>query len=184
MIHLRRAFFLALLSCLVALTSQCAPRAAQQEASPGMVDAEALPEENDDEEIAATPLEVVERRYAEISAAEIPREISRLLSSIRTEQGSVYTGMEHLQLAWLYGHYRNPSPQYLKAQQELEAYIVLDPESGGNDYLQNWYHMLREMGRLQRENSDLREKADQLREKVEQIKHLDIEMEKRRQNIK
>jgi len=40
------------------------------------------------------------------------------------------------------------------------------------------------MGKLHRENSDLREKADQLREQVEQLKYLDIEMEKRRQNIK
>ena len=83
--------------------------------------------------------------------------------------------MTHLQLAWLYGHYRNPSLQYLKAQQELEAYIVLDPKNSGNDYLQNWYRMLREMVRLHRENSDLREKADKLREQVEQLKYLDIE---------
>jgi len=183
MILLRRIFFLASVSCLVALTSQCAPRAIQQEAPAAAVRTETLPE-GDRETNEATPLDAVERRYAEISAADIPREISRLLSSIRTEQAGVYTMMTHLQLAWLYGHYRNPSPQYLKAQQELEAYIVLDPKNSGNDYLQNWYRMLREMVRLYRENSDLREKADKLREQVEQLKYLDIEMEKRRQNIK
>lgn len=183
MILLHRIFFFALLSCLTALTSHCAPRAAQQEAPAEMVRAEVLPELAC-EKIETTPLDAVKRGYAEISAEEIPREISRLLSIIRTEPGGRDAGMVHLQLAWLYGHYRNPSPQYLRAQQELEAYVVLDPENGAHDDLQNWYHTLREVGRLQRENSDLREKADQLREKVEQIKHLDIEMEKRRQNIK
>jgi hypothetical protein len=183
MILLRRIFFLASVSCLVALTSQCAPRAAQQESSPRVVRAE-TPPEGGRETNEATPFETVQRRYTEILAADIPPEISRLLSSIRTEHGSTYIMMTHLQLAWLYGHYRNPSPQYLKAQQELEAYMVLDPKNSAHDYLQNWYRMLKEMGRLHRENSDLRGKADQLREQVEQLKYLDIEMEKRRQNIK
>ncbi len=183
MILLRRTFFFVLLSSLSALTSQCAPRVAQQETAPPLVRTE-VPSEHAVEKIEVAPLDAVERRYAEISAAEIPREISRLLSSIRTEQGSQDAGMAHLQLAWLYGHYRNPSPQYLKAQQELEAYIVFDPKNGAHDDVQNWYHMLREMGRLQRENSDLRGKAEQLKIQVEQLEHLDIEMEKRRQNIK
>jgi len=183
MIILRRIFFLSTVSCLVALTSQCAPRAVQQEAPSAVVRAETRPE-GGRETNEATPFDAVERRYAEISSAEIPGEIARLLSSVRTEQGGTNSMMTHLQLAWLYGHYRNPSPQYFKAQQELEAYIVLDPKNGAHDYLQNWYRTLREMGRLQRENSDLREKADQLREQVKQLKYLDIEMEKKRQNIK
>ena len=180
---LRRIFFFALLSSLAALTSHCAPRAAQQEAPADMVRAEVLPEKAC-EKIEAAPLDAVKRGYAEISAAEIPREISRLLSIVRTEPGGRDTGMAHLQLAWLYGYYRNPSPQYLRAQQELEAYVVLDPKNGAHDDLQNWYHLLRELGRLQRENSDFRGKADQLREQVEQLKHLDIEMEEKRQKIK
>ena len=183
MILPRRICFVALLSCLAALTSHCAPRAVQQEAPADMVRAEVLPEPAC-AEIEVAPPDAVKRRYAEISAAEIPREISRLLSTIQAEPGGRDAGMAHLELAWLYGHYRNPAPQYLRAQQELEAYIVLDPKNGAYDDLQNWYHMLGELARLQRENGDLRGKADQLRQQVEQLKHLDIEMEEKRQKIK
>jgi len=38
--------------------------------------------------------------------------------------------------------------------------------------------------KLYRENKDLREKTEPLKDQVKQLEHLDVEMEKRRQDVK
>jgi hypothetical protein len=145
---------------------------------------ESLPQESLPEAEEETPLNAVKDLYADIAPAEIPKEIAGLLSATRKSKNDKESALAHLQLAWLFGHYKNPSPQYLKALQELDAYLSLDPENSGDDYLQNWYKILKEIARLNKDNKELRERTEQLKEQMQQLKHLDIEMEKRRQDIK
>lgn len=166
----------------VTLTSQCTQRGAHKDSPPGPLPGDSLPMTGPVTE--KDPLKAVKELYADIAPAAIPKEIAVLLSEVRKARNDKKTMLVHLQLAWLYGHYKNPLPQYSKALQELDEYLSANPEYGGDDLLQYWHRTLKEIGKLSRENKDLKEKMELLKGQVEQLKHLDIEMEKRRQHIK
>lgn len=189
--YCRNMLFITAGLLLVALISSCSHRGTYKESPPETLPADAAPTVQPEPDLTATPepeeetpLDAVNQRYADITAEEISKEIATLLSAIRKSRTDRVDNSAHLQLAWLYGHHKNPSPQYLKALQELDEYLSLSPEYGHDDFLQNWHRTLKEVVRLSRENKDLREKAEQMKRTVEQLKHLDIEIEKRRQDIK
>jgi hypothetical protein len=181
--HRRRLLFIAAIFFLIGFTFQCAQKSTQKEALPVLPSTGALPEVGSAAE-EEMPLKSATDLYAEITPAEIPKEIARLLPVIRKSGSDREAMTAHLQLAWLYGHYKNPSPQYLKALQELDAYLSLDHDAGSDDFVRNWHKTLKEIARLSKENKDLREKAEQLKDQVKQLEHLDVEMEKRRQDVK
>jgi hypothetical protein len=116
-----------------------------------------------------------------------------------------------LQLVMLHSSYKNPKRDYQRALDELEAYILLDPEGGRKDEIQNWLAVLRVLQRLEEENNKIKwvinrltvenqnlaeenkamkETIEQLetvdkemKETIEQLKSLDLQLEEKRKNI-
>ncbi len=177
---------------LAALLSQCSHRGMPRESPPEPLPAVSAPAAEPGADLSATPppeeettpIDSVRQRYADITPEEIPDLIAALHPENRKSRVGNGDALVHLQLAWLYGHYKNPCPHYLKALQELDAYLWLSPEDGEDDFVLTWQRTLKEIGRLSRENRDLREKTEQLKKQVQQLKYLDIELEKKRQDIK
>ena len=111
----------------------------------------------------------------------------------------------HLWLALLYSHYKNLNPDYLMALNELETYVNLDKEHSNADEIQNLLALLRslkaageenkrlasEREHLPQENQEMKIKMEQLikenqeiKKTVEELKHLDINIEEKRRQIK
>ncbi len=104
----------------------------------------------------------------------------------------------HLQLALLYSHYKNPATDYLKALKELELYTALAPESEKTADIQSLFAVLRELKKLTDENKQVKRKMEEmnlkiqqlarenqeLKETVEELKHLDLNIEERRREVK
>ncbi|MEW6417958.1 MAG: hypothetical protein AB1480_07530 [Nitrospirota bacterium] len=116
-------------------------------------------------------------RYEDLKSSGFHKEITRLQAIAEKHRDKPDRAMIHLQLALLYSHYKNPTPNYHRALKELETYVSLDPEGGKADVIQNWLTMLKEIVKLGRENEDMKEK-------LERLKYLDIELEKTRKLLK
>lgn len=144
-------------------------------------------------------------RYTDLKSADFNNEIAQLQKITLKPKDKSIGVMAHLQLAFLYSHYRNPAPNYRKALKEIETYISLDPEGSKADIIQTWLTIIKEIVRLESENSGLdkenskleKESArlskenvrlesenNEMKEKIEQLQYLDIELEKRRKLIK
>jgi hypothetical protein len=94
--------------------------------------------------------------------------------------------------------YRNPSPNYQQALEELESYISLDPDGGKTDEIQNWLTILRrletasrqlesalrENRNMKRNIGDLNKENVNIKETVEKLKRLDLQLKKKRENIR
>jgi hypothetical protein len=55
------------------------------------------------------------------------KEIESLLAGIIVYSTELERARVHLKIALLYSHYKNPSPDYSRALEELSTYIDLDP---------------------------------------------------------
>lgn len=119
----------------------------------------------------------IHTHYKELKPSGFHKEIARLKAIHEKPKDTSGDVMAHLQLALLYSHYKNPTPNYYRALKELETYVSLDAEGGKADVIQNWLKMLKEIVRLDRENMGMKEK-------VEQLQYLDIELEKSRKLVK
>jgi hypothetical protein len=124
-----------------------------------------------------TNLYTVYMRYEDLKSPGFHKEITRLQAITEKPQDTHGRAMIHLQLALLYSHYENPTPNYHRALKELETYVSLYPEGGKADVIQNWLTMLKEIVKLSMENKDMKEK-------LEQLQNLDIELEKTRKLLK
>jgi len=125
----------------------------------------------------------------------VTEKLQKLLQNAQDPAGAAKV---HFQLASLYSHYRNPSPDYSRALVHLESYVSLDPEGGRRAFFQNWLRMLKEIVKAGSANEDLKGKVEQMKkdlarldkenteikEKLEQLKHLDIELEEKRRSVK
>ncbi len=161
MYRLQKIIELCAILSLVVLISQCNPKCLQKE----------------------TNLDSIYARYSELKSAGFHKEIVRLQEITQKYQDKA-NAMVHLQLAFLYSHYRNPTPNYHATLKELETYASLDPKGGKADIIQNWLTMLKEIVRLDKENARLGRENNEMKDKIEQLQFLDIELEKRRKQIK
>lgn len=136
--------------------------------------------------------------YEGLRPADFQNEIGRLQRFLQKTPDSPDAAKAHIQLAFLYSHYRNPSPDYYRALEQLTQYASLDPGGSRQASVQNWFRMLQEITAAVSVNEDLKGKAEQMkkeiarlekenaemREKLEQLKHLDIELEQKRKLVK
>jgi hypothetical protein len=115
------------------------------------------------------------------------QETSRLEKRAREHPKTSVRAQSHLQLASLYVNYRNPQLNYTRALQEMESYFSLAPGKAQTDDVQNWFVVLKEVGRLQtglermqKANKSLRDEVAGLKETIERLKSLDRHIEQRR----
>ncbi|MDA8084411.1 MAG: hypothetical protein M0024_12210 [Nitrospiraceae bacterium] len=152
------------------------PAPAPEKEEPRAVETEPVPPVT----VEPSALAFVVRYYSDIAPPDIPGEIASLLPVVRKTEKGGGTAMAHLKLAWLYGYYKNPSPLYARALQELDAYLVSQTAEADAVILRNWRRLLKELVTAHRENLELKERLGTLSSQMEQLKHLDIEMEKTR----
>jgi hypothetical protein len=119
------------------------------------------------------------------------QETSRLEKLAREDPKTSVRAQSHLQLAFLYLNYRNPQLNYTRALQEMESYLSLTPARVKTEDFQNWFAVLKEVGKLQtnmekvqKVNKSLRDEVAVLKETIERLKNLDRQMEERRRLTK
>jgi hypothetical protein len=134
--------------------------------------------------VASCSLQMVKRPEGE---KEFFQETSRLEKRAREHPETSVRAQSHLQLAFLYVNYRNPQLNYSRAFQEMESYFSLTPGKAQTDEVQDWFAVLKEVGklqsgmeRMQKQNKSLRDEVAGLRETIEKLKSLDRQIEQRR----
>jgi len=134
--------------------------------------------------VASCSLQTVKRPEGE---KEFFQETSRLEKRAGEHPETSARAQSHLQLALLYVNYRNPNLNYTRALQEMESYFSLTPGKAQRDDVQNWFAVLKEVGklqtgmeRMQKVNKSLRDEVAGLKETIERLKSLDRRMEERR----
>jgi hypothetical protein len=139
------------------------------------------------------------------SESEPLQETARLEEISRDHPDTAIRAQAHLQLAFLYVNYKNPRLNYLRALQEMEAYLSLSPDKTQTVDVQNWLAALREMDQLREDWTEMAEKNqalqgridklqatldkvqeanNKMREAIERLKTLDRQMEEKRRSIK
>ena len=125
---------------------------------------------------------------------EFSEETSRLGKLAREDPKASVQAQSHLLLAFLYVNHRNPQLNYNRALQEMESYLSLAPAEARTDDFQNWFAVLKEVGKLQAnlekvqkanrslrdEVSGLKEMNNKMRETIERLTSLDRQMEEKR----
>jgi hypothetical protein len=134
--------------------------------------------------IASCSLQTVKRPEGE---KEFFQETSRLEKRAREHPETSVRAQSHLHLAFLYVNHRNPNLNYTRAVQEMESYFSLTPAKEKTDDVQNWFAVLKEVGklqtgmeRMQKANKGLRDEVAGLKETIEKLKSLDRHIERRR----
>ncbi|MBI5741371.1 MAG: hypothetical protein HZA16_11730 [Nitrospirae bacterium] len=147
---------------------------------------------------AHKPQDVPYYGYEGVRPEEFRTETDRLQGLLQNARDAAEAAGAHIQLAFLYSHYRNPSPDYHRSLAHLEAYASLNPEGAQRTSFQNWLRMLQEIVKSGRANEELKAKMEQMKkdlsrldkenteikEKLEQLKNLDIELEEKRRSVK
>jgi predicted RNase H-like nuclease (RuvC/YqgF family) len=139
------------------------------------------------------------------SESEFLQETARLENISREHPDTSVRAQAHLQLAFLYVNDKNPRLNYLRALQEMEAYLSLSPDKTQTVEFQNWLAALREMDHLREDWTEMAEKNqtlqsridklqttlvktqeanNKMREAIERLKTLDRQMEEKRRSIK
>ena len=101
----------------------------------------------------------------------------------------------NLKLALLYSHFRNPEKDYSKASEHMEAAISLNQKLAKNDNVANFRAILEEaarkatvnterLNRLKKENYKLLEENAGLMKVIEELNELEVELEKRRKEMR
>lgn len=134
--------------------------------------------------IASCSLQTLKRPEGE---KEFFQETFRLEKRAREHPETSVRAQSHLQLAFLYVNYRNPQINYTRALHEMESYLSLVPGKAQTDDVQNWFAVLKEVGklqtgveRMQKVNKGLRDEVAGLKETIERLKSLDRQIEQRR----
>ncbi len=143
--------------------------------------------------------------YPISSPEDFPKEIAHLESVVQENAKSSARTRAHLELAWLYSHYKNPSSDYSRSMKELETYISLDPDGGKTDEIQTWLKVLRKLGKAEEKNKKLRKHVEllkkenqimevnsrqlkkenhKLNETIKKLEHLDLWLEEKRKKMK
>jgi hypothetical protein len=136
-------------------------------------------------------LQGLKRREGE---KEFSRETFRLEKLAREDPKASVRAQSHLLLAFLYVNHRNPQLNYNRALQEMESYLSLPPAEAQTDEFQNWFAVLKEIGKLQTglekvqkankslrdEVAGLKEMNHKMRETIERLTSLDRQMEEKR----
>jgi hypothetical protein len=116
-------------------------------------------------------------KYTPPTAEIYAQETARLEKRIQ-EQGDVSIRAKfHLKLAWLYSSWKNPKRDYAKALDEFETYLSLEPDEAGDDEIQNWLCILRQLGRSENESMKMRERIEILSREYQENKSLRANME-------
>lgn len=138
--------------------------------------------------IASCSLQTMKRPEGE---KEFSQETSRLEKRAREHPKTSVRSQSHLNLAFLYVNHRNPHLNYIRALQEMESYFALAPGKPQTDDVQNWFAVLKEVGklqtnmeRMQKVNKSLRDEVAGLKEIIEKLKSLDRHIEERRRLTK
>jgi len=119
-----------------------------------------------------------------------PKEIARVEKILKYHPDPSIRAMAHLQLVLLNTNYRNPNPDYIRALEELKAYIALDPDGGKTEEVQNLLALLREIEKVVKENEEMKgnirlltEQNQQIKKTIQDLKDLELQIEeKRRKN--
>jgi len=134
--------------------------------------------------IASCSLQTLKRPEGE---KEFFQETSRLEKRAREHPETSARAQSHLQLAFLYVNHRNPQINYTRALHEMESYFSLAPGKAQTDDVQDWFAVLKEVGklqtgmeRMQKVNKSLRDEVAGLKETIEKLKSLDRHIEERR----
>ncbi len=127
----------------------------------------------------------------ELESADIQAEITRLQTKTTKNIPDSEKAKAHLELALLHSHYRNGSPDYESALLELAKYASFDPEGADRIEIRNLQAILRDIKLLMDENVMLMGRLNRLLKEneerkltIEKLKHLDIELEERRRQVK
>jgi predicted RNase H-like nuclease (RuvC/YqgF family) len=134
--------------------------------------------------IASCSLQAVKRPEG---GKEFFQETSRLEKRAREHPETSVRAQSHLQLAFLHVNHRNPQLNYTRALQEMESSFSLAPGKTQTDDVQDWFAVLKEVGklqtnleRMQKANKSLRDEVASLKETIERLKSLDRHIEQRR----
>ena len=119
-----------------------------------------------------------------------PKEIARVEKILKYHPDPSIRALAHLQLVLLYTNYKNPNPDYIRALEELKAYIALDPDGGKTEEVQNLLALLREIEKVVKENEEMKgnirlltEQNQQIKKTIQDLKDLELQIEeKRRKN--
>jgi hypothetical protein len=125
---------------------------------------------------------------------EFSQETSRLERLAREDSKASVRAQSHLRLAFLYVNHRNPQLNYNRALREMESYLSFAPAGVKTDDFQNWFAVLKEVGKLQigleqvqKANKSLRDEVtglketnQKMRETIERLTSLDRQMEEKR----
>jgi hypothetical protein len=108
--------------------------------------------------------------------------LADLEKRILEEKDNSLRAQYHLQLAWLYSHYKNPKKDYRKSLEEFELYLSLVPDKKPADEIQNWLSLLRALERSEREQLKSRERLESItRENLETRSALENQAKKNKQ---
>jgi chromosome segregation ATPase len=116
-------------------------------------------------------------KYTPPTAEDYARETVRLEKRIQEQGDASVRAKSHLQLAWLYSSYKNPKMDYGKALKEFETYLSLVPDGAGDDEIQNWLCILRQLERSENESMKMRERIEILSRENQENKNLRANME-------
>jgi hypothetical protein len=133
-----------------------------------------------------------------LEPSDIQAEITRLQTKTTEEIPAPEKAQAHLELALLHSHYKNGSPDYESALLELAKYASFDPEGADRIEIRNLQAIFRDIKLLMDENKLLMDENVRLRGRlnrllkeneerkltIEKLKHLDIELEERRRQVK
>lgn len=129
--------------------------------------------------------------YPVLYPQDFPKEIARLEKLVKYHPEPSIRTMAHLQLVLLYSHYKNPNPDYLRALEELETYMALDPDGGKTEEVQNLLALLRELERVVKENEEMKmsielliEQNQRVKKTIQELEDLDLQIEEKRRKIK
>lgn len=143
---------------------------------------------------------------------QIESEISRLEQKVKTDTDSPFKARSLFNLSLLYSHHKNPRPNYSKALKRLKEFTLLDLKNGNADSVQYLMGLLQKIVKTENNYAKSRSSIKKLnnnikkltlksekskieyenlvrenqekKEKLEKLMHLDIQLDKIRQEIK
>ena len=116
-------------------------------------------------------------KYTPPTPEDYAQDTARLEKRIQEQGDASVRAKSHLQLAWLYSSYKNPKMDYGKALKEFETYLSLVPDEPGDDEIQNWLCILRQLERSENESMKKRERIEILSRENQENKNLRANME-------
>jgi chromosome segregation ATPase len=118
-------------------------------------------------------------KYTPKTGEDYSQETSHLEKMMQDYGDASVAANSHLQLAWLYAHYKNPKKNYKKALKEFDTYLSLAPDGARIDEIQNWLSILRALERSENDQVKMRERLELLtRENTERKMELEEQMTK------